>query len=319
MKVLIADDDRVTQELLRAHLTRWGYIVEVAEDGAQALESLQSPDGPQLALLDWMMPGMDGPAVCRAVREVAERPYRYLIVVTSKDHKADVVEGLDSGADDYITKPVALPELQARLRAARRILELQAQLIETQERLRVEATHDALTGLRNRRALMDKLTSEVARSRRDGRPLSVVMGDLDKFKAINDRYGHAGGDAVLKEVARRLLLAVRQYDGVGRYGGEELAIVLPNCEADVACQIAQRIGDRIRSEPVMFGDVSIPVTISLGVATCTTSCCDPHALMKRADDALYVAKRGGRDRVEAAPGESDPSASAAGQAAVTRS
>lgn len=297
MKILVAEDDSVTRELLRALLVGWGYDVVTTNDGRIALDIIATADGPTLALLDWMMPTMDGAAVCRAVRAL-DGPYRYLILITSKNLKSEVVEGLDAGADDYLTKPVILPELQARLRAARRILDLQTELLVTQERLRVEATHDALTGLWNRRALVDSLERETARARRDQRPVSVLLGDLDRFKNINDTFGHGGGDAVLKDVSRKLLTSVRPYDMVARYGGEELAVMLPDSDAASAAIVAERIRQRVRCEPVQLDGCQIPVTISVGMATCAEGCCSVDALIKRADEALYAAKRKGRDRVE---------------------
>lgn len=307
MKVLVADDDPISRELLRAHLVRWGFEVETAADGQRALDIISGGDGPQLALLDWMMPTLDGAAVCRAVRTLPG-PYRYVILVTSKDLRTDVVEGLEAGADDYLTKPVVLPELRARLRAARRILELQAELLVTQERLRIEATHDGLTGLWNRRALVEALERETARSRRDRRPVSVLLGDLDRFKTINDTFGHGGGDAVLRSVARQLVASVRPYDAVGRYGGEELAVVLPDADLVTARLVSERIRQRVAAELVPFDGRTIGVTISVGTATCAAGCCTGDELINRADEALYIAKRQGRDRTVSAPDLSCPSA-----------
>src|ERR671924_385299 len=197
VNVLIAEDDMVSRRLLEAMLTRWGYEVAVTRDGVEAWEVLQGADAPPLAILDWMMPGMDGVEVCRKVRQCGQEPYIYLLLLTTMGDKENIIEGLDAGADDYLAKPFDPHELQVRLRTGKRIMTLQAELIEAREALRVQAMHDALTGVWNRRAILEVLAKELARSRREGVPVAAAIADLDYFKRINDTYGHIVGDMVL--------------------------------------------------------------------------------------------------------------------------
>jgi len=207
---------------------------------------------------------------------------------------------MDSGADDYIMKPFEVDELRARLRAGRRVLALQDELVEAREALREQATRDGLTGLWNRTAIFDILQNELARSRRSGEPLIVLMADLDGFKPVNDRFGHQAGDAVLRQVATRMRAAVRRYDSVGRYGGEEFLIVLPSCELVGGLALAERIRRAIGAECFRAGDVEIRLTCSLGAACASPPAIPPaDDLVREADAALYRAKHQGRDRVEA--------------------
>ena len=225
--------------------------------------------------------------------------YVYIILLTAKTHPAEIVEGLEAGADDYIIKPFDIHELKARLRAGRRILELQEQLVSARERLRVEATHDSLTGLLNRMAILENLDRELARAARQRRsPVALVMADIDHFKIINDTYGHLVGDAVLREVAERIQKAVRSYDVVGRYGGEEFLIVSPGCSGEEAAKQSERIREALSAQPLCLPDHSIQTTMSFGIAMCGTNAADAQELLRLADESLYLAKRSGRDRVE---------------------
>lgn len=231
MKILIADDDLLSRRLLEKTLQRAGYDVVAVEDGAAAVVQLCDIDGPRLALLDWEMPELDGPGVCRAVRRHTDLSYVYMVLLTSKGLKADVVAGLGAGADDYLTKPFDTEELKARLRTGQRILHLEGRLVEAREDMRFKATHDSLTSIFNRGVIMDLLGREVSRSRRENIPIAILLCDLDHFKRVNDSHGHLVGDEVLKETSRRLLLSVRSYDYVGRFGGEEFLVILNNCPA----------------------------------------------------------------------------------------
>jgi len=300
LKILIADDDPVILHLMRSYLRKRGFDVQVANDGEEALAALEAADGPRLALLDWMMPRLDGVALCRKLRASDAAAYRYLILVTSRDRTEHIIEGLEAGADDYVTKPLSLLQLGARLHVGQRILRLHGELLATQETLRVQATRDVLTGLWNRRAIMDTLGNEIERASRDGSPMAVIMGDLDWFKKINDTHGHQGGDSVLREAAMRVANSVRVYDAVGRYGGEEILVVLPRCDRAQALIVAERIRECMAAGPIESGGADIAVTISLGVAVCTPGRFVPLALIKAADDALYLAKQSGRNRVEMA-------------------
>lgn len=298
MNVLVADDDVVSRRLLQVSLTNAGYRVQIAVDGAEALRAFEQQECPRLVVMDWMMPKLDGLEVCRAIRELSPEPYIYIILLTSKGQPEEILEGLEAGADDYITKPFDLQELKARVRAGKRILDLQEQIVSTRELLRIQATHDALTGLLNRRAILEKLEQELARSAREGTQLSVIMADLDHFKRINDTYGHLAGDAVLCEAAQRLQASMRVYDAVGRYGGEEFLVVSPGCGLPEAAEQAERLRRRISEEAVRVPDCTIPVTMSLGVVAATAEVRQPGDLLRLADDALYAAKHSGRDRVE---------------------
>jgi diguanylate cyclase (GGDEF)-like protein len=298
VKVLIAEDDMVSRRLLEAMLTKWGYEVTVTRDGVEAWEVLASKDAPSLAILDWMMPGMDGVEVCRKVRQRGQEPYIYLLLLTTKGRKENIIEGLDAGADDYLTKPFDPHELQVRLRTGMRIVTLQSEIIEAREALRIQATHDALTGVWNRRAILETLGTELVRSQREGVPLAVVIADLDHFKRVNDTYGHVVGDVVLREAANRMRVLLRPYDAIGRYGGEEFLIILPGCTSKDACKSAERLRLGISQVPVEFSGGSIEVRGSLGVASSDTIVAsDATAFIEAADAALYRAKAEGRDRI----------------------
>ena len=307
MKILVAEDDLVTRRMLQAYLEKWGYEVVTVSDGQQAWQLLQQDNAPRLAILDWMMPELDGTSVCREVRRNNSQPYTYLILLTARGYQEDVITGLEAGADEYLTKPFDPSELRARLRAGARIVELQDSLIRAREALREQAMHDPLTQLFNRRATMDALLAELSRGRRERKPLTAMMVDIDHFKSVNDRYGHPAGDGVLCEVSRRLRASSRTYDAVGRIGGEEFLIVVPGCSAAQGVAQAERHRELVCAQPVPFKDISINVTISVGVATL------PHpkeeemeAVLALADQALYRAKAGGRNRVEGQSPAKDP-------------
>lgn len=299
MRILVAEDDPVSRRLLEATLNKWGYQVIACSDGISAIQALQRPDAPSLALLDWMMPGMDGVQVCRELRQGICEPYTYVLLLTAKNQRSDIITGLEAGADDYIIKPFDANELRMRLRAGRRILDLQAELIFAREELRDQATRDSLTRLWNRAAIFDILQSELGRARRGDASVSVILADLDHFKRINDTYGHLVGDAVLRETASRMRSAVRPYDEIGRYGGEEFLLVLPNCGTDAAVALGERLQKAISEEAIILDEGAIPITLSLGVAT-SEATIDMHEFLAAADAALYRAKDNGRNRLELA-------------------
>jgi diguanylate cyclase (GGDEF)-like protein len=291
MKVLAADDNPISQTVLRSMLMKWGYEVVTACDGDQAWQVLQSPQAPRMSILDWMMPGQDGVEICRRLRAAARESYTYVLLLTSRSDSQDLVEALDAGADDYLTKPFNSSELRARLRAGRRIIELQEQLLAAQEELRVRATHDGLTGLLNRFAIMEILRRELARCSRERRPFSILMADLDKFKHINDSFGHLAGDAVLREAAGRMQTSFRCYDSIGRYGGEEFLVVLPGSDAAEAWVLGERFRVLIAASPFTYGETMLEVTCSIGSATLSDGeCWDADSLIRLADTALYEAK-----------------------------
>ncbi|MBC7925761.1 MAG: diguanylate cyclase, partial [Bryobacteraceae bacterium] len=265
-----------------------------------ALSILSEAGAPTIAILDWMMPGYTGPELCRLIREQNSEPYTYIILLTSRNDKEDVVAGMDSGADDYLTKPFDRHELKVRLRAGTRIVELQEQLVTTREAMREQATRDYLTQVWNRSAIVENLRRELARSRRDGTPVGVIVGDLDHFKSINDTWGHGIGDVALKECASRMKSALRPYDFVGRYGGEEFLLVLPGANLSDAAWLADRVRLSIRSEPLRVEGTLISMSCSFGCTSTSGGEATEENLIRIADEALYSAKRSGRDRVVAA-------------------
>jgi two-component system, cell cycle response regulator len=301
MKILIADDDAVSRRLLERTLLRAGYEVVAVVNGRQAVENLTGPDMPRLVLLDWMMPELDGPGVCREIRNRRDQSYVYMILLTSRESKEDVIAGLESGADDYLIKPFIADELKARLRVGERILHLEDRLVEAREQMRFKATHDHLTSLWNRGVIVDLLGRELTRSQRENVCTALILGDLDHFKNVNDTYGHLVGDQVLREVARRLLHSVRSYDFVGRYGGEEFLIVLNNCRPDSALARAEEIRKSICTRPVQTDVGPLEVTMSSGLLRSTDWGHRPaEDLIHEADSALYAAKTAGRNRVHVA-------------------
>jgi diguanylate cyclase (GGDEF)-like protein len=300
VKILIADDDPVTRRLVEAMLNRMGHDVMAVTGGADALSALLAADAPRLAILDWEMPDPDGLAVCRAVRSQAGE-YVYLILLTSHDRREDRAAAYDAGVDDFLSKPLDVQELTSRLRSGARVLDLQARLLEAQESLRHQATHDHLTGLWNRRMILDVLARELNRSMREQRSIAVAMVDIDHFKRINDTHGHAAGDLVLQHTATRLKSALRDYDSVGRYGGEEFLLVLPGCDRSTGVDVVERIRTAIAALPVEVGTTSVAVTLSAGVTWSIGTTVEAPVVIQAADEALYRAKAGGRNRVESQP------------------
>jgi diguanylate cyclase (GGDEF)-like protein len=302
MKILIAEDDPVSRRLLEAKLVKWGYDVVVTCDGDEALKALRTKDAPKLAILDWMMPGVDGVEICGMMRREAREPYIYIILLTALHRDEDLVAGMEAGADDYITKPFIANELRVRLRAGRRIIDLQNELINAREALREKAARDPLTGLWNHEEILRIMGLELSRAGRERGHVSVIMADLDLFKKVNDTHGHMAGDAVLRLTARRMLSLVRDYDYIGRYGGEEFLLVLPGCDGEWARVLADRLCQSIGGDRMDISEGMLPITISLGVATtCKGRKSDVNSLLQAADMALYRAKENGRNRVEIAP------------------
>jgi len=296
--ILIADDDLVSRRLLEKFLIKWNYDVTAVSDGTAALRILDRDDTPRLAILDWMMPGTEGVQICRIIRERVDRPYIYVILLTGKTEKQDLLKALQSGADDFLSKPFDAQELQARLHVGRRILDLQDGLIAAKEELRFRATHDSVTGIYNRAMVLDAMNREHARQIRDGNPFGVILADLDHFKSINDNHGHLCGDEVLKEAARRMRACIRPYDVVGRYGGEEFLIVVARADEAVTLRLAERMRKAIDSTPFVSDAGLITVTASFGVTASLEPGSDKKMLVQLADEALYRAKRNGRNQCE---------------------
>jgi two-component system, cell cycle response regulator len=307
LKILIADDEALSRRLLEKTLERAGYEVVAVENGRAAVRQLCQTDGPRLALLDWVMPELDGPGVCREVRLRQEDSYVYMVLLTSKESKEDIVAGLESGADDYLTKPFNVDELKARLRTGERILHLEGRLVEAREMMRFKATHDALTSIWNRGVIMDLLGRELMRSQRESACTIVLLGDVDHFKSVNDTHGHLVGDEVLQEIARRLLLSIRSYDFVGRYGGEEFLLVLNNCKPQFAEARAEDIRKIVSSRPIQTLAGPLNITMSFGLLLSDVWGVRPvEELLHEVDAALYAAKAAGRNCIRVAKPPVEP-------------
>jgi diguanylate cyclase (GGDEF)-like protein len=303
-RILIVDDHEDNIEVLKARLESWGYETASAYNGHDALRYVNATP-PDLILLDVMMPEISGIEVAKRIKSNPVLPFIPIIMQTALDSTEDKVEGLEAGADDYITKPIDFAELKARLRSMLRIKRLQEaleererELLEVNERLRHMSQTDALTGLDNRRHLNDRIDEMFAHAVRLGEPFSLVMCDLDKFKSVNDTYGHQAGDEVLKQLADILRREAREIDRVGRYGGEEFMLLLPGASLDDAVTFAERVRKRIEGHTFTFPGGTLTRTASFGVAGWPHSRIDQcDDLVRKADDALYVAKEAGRNRV----------------------
>jgi diguanylate cyclase (GGDEF)-like protein len=296
LKLLIAEDDLTSRTMLTVITREWGYEPVVVEDGEAAWQILQGQNPPRLLLLDWMMPQLNGLLLCQRIRQQQNNDPPYIILLTARSETMDIVVGLESGANDYIGKPFENAELQARLKVGKRMLDLQSQLQNARATLIHQANHDELTGLLNRRGIMEALEREMARAQRQQQTLSVGLCDIDHFKQVNDVHGHLIGDAVLRDVARRLGVVHRPYDMVGRYGGEEF-LLLQAAAGDQVQGMFERIRCAMADVPFIVDEVRLEVTISCGVSLFTPprDKRDGVALLAAADSALYEAKASGRN------------------------
>jgi len=293
MKILIAEDDTISRRLLESFLRKWDYDVLVASDGAEAWEAMHEPEAPNLVISDWMMPNMDGLELCGNIRAMEKSGYTYFIILTAKGRKEDVIEGLEAGADDFLIKPFDQEELKYRVKIGERIIRLEHRILEL-------ASTDALTGVLNRRAFIERTEMEIHRLQRASRPLSLILADIDYFKKVNDNYGHQLGDLVLQRFSEELSESVRPYDFVGRYGGEEFVICLPDANGLQSRTIAERMRKKVEEIKIIPPDdpQSSNITASFGVASYRLESEDSlDSLTGRADEAMYRAKRGGRNRV----------------------
>ena len=295
IKVLIAEDNAVSAKILQKNINDWGYEVVLAKNGKEAWSSLQN-EGIKLAILDWMMPEINGIQLCKKIRQNdhlgKDQEYTYIILLTAKDEQKDLIKGFSAGADDYIRKPFNHLELKARLKTGKRIIDLQKQLQE-------QASRDSLTEIWNRKRMFRILDKEINRANRDNLPVAIIMIDIDKFKSINDSHGHQVGDLVLKEVTHVLKKSVRNYDEICRYGGDELLIILPNCNVAKTESIAERLRQNMNKHRIDSDTVSLNVTLSFGGASTESYSSDitSEALIMAADKALLEAKNKGRNRV----------------------
>jgi diguanylate cyclase (GGDEF)-like protein len=296
MKIFLAEDDRTSRSILTAILKKWGYDPVVAADGVAAWNILQRDDAPRLVLLDWNMPEMDGIEVCRLIRKGESSNPPYVIMLTGKGEKSDIVQGLDAGANDYICKPYDNDELLARIRVGQRMAELQAALVAARDAMAHQALHDGLTGIFNRRAILETLGREISRARRESGTVSVGMLDIDHFKRINDTYGHQVGDEVLIGFVRTVQRNLREYDITGRYGGEEFLVIAPGRQEESFERLYERVRSQVADIPIATGAGPISITVSIGTVTGSeTSTVDE--MLRMADLALYRAKTEGRNRV----------------------
>jgi two-component system, cell cycle response regulator len=292
MKILLVEDSYIERRKLGSYLTEWGFDYVAVGSGTEAIKLLEAPNPPDLALLDWLLPGLDGIDVLRRIRKLSQGNYIYTVMLTAKSQKQDRIIAMEAGADDYLSKPVDATELRSRIMVGKRILELQ-------QSLRFAATHDFLTGLLNRSEILVALDREFARGGREEKPATVILADIDHFKRVNDTLGHAAGDEVLKEVARRLKADLRPYDVVGRYGGEEFLLILPGCSLADGARRADTIRKLVAKDQINTPFGASAATISMGVtATAATRDCSVSDFLREADISLYEAKKNGRNRVE---------------------
>lgn len=296
MRILIAEDDNTSRTMLSAVLKKSGHEVIEAVNGAAAWAAMQRSNSAQLAILDWMMPEMDGLEVVRRIRALKSPLPPYIIMLTARGDKTDIIAGLNAGADDYLTKPFDAGELRARVDVGRRLIEMQAALAESRDVLAYQATHDPLTGILNRRAIIDHLHKELARAERYGDGLAIGMCDIDHFKLVNDRHGHQTGDDVLCAIAKIFSGYIRKYDAVGRVGGEEFLLVTSMRGGLDCASIYDRLCAIIADSKLETRTGVLSITVSIGVY-CDVAGNSVDDILAAADAALYQAKEQGRNRV----------------------
>jgi|Deesub1362B_J571_1020462.scaffolds.fasta_scaffold00001_399 diguanylate cyclase (GGDEF)-like protein len=302
--VLVAEDEPISQRIIAKNLSDWGYEPIVVSDGRKALSVFRQQRIP-IVLLDWMMPGLSGPELARQIREIDQkkRKYTYIILVTSRDKIQDISAGFAAGVDDYITKPFHPLELKSRLQAGMRIISLERQLLNYQKKLEKLATTDSLLRIKTRRQILAELNSELARAEREQQNVGLILVDIDHFKKINDTYGHPAGDKVLKKIARQLKKNIRQYDQIGRYGGDELIIILPNCGLSEVSSISQRLCQSVAKLKIpLENKITIQPTLSGGATSSEAfTRASPQSLINACDKALYQAKARGRNQIVTYP------------------
>jgi diguanylate cyclase (GGDEF)-like protein len=284
MRILLADDDRTLQTLLGGTLRSWGYEPAAAFDGDEAWAILQSEAAPRIAIFDWMMPGLDGIGLCRLVRARQSWEYIYLIVLTSRSSRKDSVEALEAGADDFIAKPFDLHELRARLRPARRIVELERQLAR-------RANYDGLTGLPNRNLLAERFVQAAEMARRRGESMALFYLDMDGFKEVNDTFGHRQGDSFLETAAARLRGVIRESDTLARVGGDEFVLLASGVSGPEQASLIEAKLRAAIERPVSLPGQAIEPRVSIGVSLYPRDGTELGALQDRADAAMYRSKR----------------------------
>jgi two-component system cell cycle response regulator len=306
VKILIADDDVTSRLVLSGVLRKHGHEVVETVNGLDAWDAMKRPDAPKLAILDWVMPGLAGVDVCRRTRTIESNQPPYIILLTSRDQKTDIVIGLEAGADDYLAKPFDPGELLARVDVGRRLVELQARLNEARDALAHEAMHDPLTGVLNRRAFAIVLSRELSRKGRHQNVLAVGICDVDHFKQINDTHGHQAGDEVLCGLVRLIGSNLRGHDVLGRHGGDEFVVLTEHTREDGPGILYERLRAAVATRPITTGAGDIPITISFGVKLAAAGETEAE-LLAAADRALYQAKTSGRNQVRLASEPAQPS------------
>jgi diguanylate cyclase (GGDEF)-like protein len=297
MKILIVEDELIFRRMVKKYLLEAGHDIVEAEDGQSAWELFQHEPF-QLVITDWMMPRLSGPELVQKIRTSGQKNYTYIIMLTAMDDKDNVVLGLESGADEYLTKPFNSRELIARVASGMRILRLEEQLMQAHQQMKILAMRDGLTGLLNRRAIEEYAEAEFNLTIRKDRVLSVIMLDIDYFKSVNDRFGHKFGDHALQQVTKILKADLRNYDRVGRWGGEEFILILPDTQLKDAATVAERVRARTAEMKISLeNEETFSVHISLGVASTAGQFSSLTKLIDAADQALYQAKQTGRNRV----------------------
>lgn len=298
MKILIAEDDEVIQLILQKLLEREGYRVILANNGLEAWNVFQEKrEEIDMVITDWLMPEMDGLELCKKIRSLDVSHYVYIIFITVRERREDVVVGLEAGADDYISKPFDPHELLSRIRSGERIIELDGQLRKRQKELEHLSLTDELTGVLNRRGIFRRLREELNRAAREKYSFSVMMLDIDNLKEINDKYGHSTGDKVLYEVVRRIKACCRPYDVIGRYGGDEFLMIVPVEEKGMAFKLAERFQKAVCEKFLSIDNKRINITISIGASFVKTSEYGLKEIIKKADECLVKAKTAGKNMV----------------------
>jgi two-component system, cell cycle response regulator len=301
MKILLADDEPIARTMLEHWVSGWGYQIVSVKDGQSALEALRADQAIRIAVLDWVMPKLDGVDICRQVRELRQEPYVCFLLLTARDDKNDILRGLDAGADDYLIKPCNPFELRVRLRAAVRLVEVHDGLAAARKELATKATTDPLTGALNRGPALEFLKKELARSERSSVATSIVVVHMDQVAQVVDERGGEIGDRMLEEAARRFLSVVRNYDLFSRTGVGEFLFVLPQCDADHAVEVAARLQYALSGTPATIGLQTLRVTASYGVASTSQR---PGARLEQllcsAEHAARRARSEGRNRVRLA-------------------
>jgi two-component system, cell cycle response regulator len=296
-RVLVAEGDKATRFSLKETLQRWGFDVVLASDGIEALSVLKQRTSPDLVVVNKSLPGIDGIEICRRICDSPSEHSPYILMLTTLGGGLDIVHALESGANDCLALPFAEQELRARLTVAVRMLKRQDQLIRSRDKFRDQAAKDVLTGLWSRRAILEILHAELSRADSNERTTGILLLDLDRFKSINDTHGHLAGDGVLLETGRRLSHVLRTYDSIGRYGGEEFLIVVPDADGKELIELAERVRAAVACVPVQVGRDKIGVTLSIGAAIARAGDTSTTGVIAAADAALYRAKKAGRNRI----------------------